>query len=276
MYKLTAVLLEAGAARVTIDPEQGGRMASLGLDGLEVLVGEAEVDGEPTLWGCYPMVPWAGRVREGRFTFEGREHTLPREAPPHAIHGVGHRSPWEVTGPHSLRLDLDGRWPFGGVVTQEFVLTAAALTLTMAVTATDQAMPVLAGWHPCFRPRLDRGGPARLAITPTAMWARDATGIPTGGQVPVPAGPWDDAFSGLRSDPRITWPDAVELDLRSSCPVWVVYDQDPRLLCVEPQTDAPDAFNREPTVLAPGDRLTVAFTIGWSFPTADPGDRTNP
>lgn len=268
MGRLTAVLLEAGAACVTIDPERGGRLASLCLDGLEVLVGESEVEGEPTLWGCYPMVPWAGRVRDGRFTFGGREHTLPLEAPPHAIHGVGHRSAWEVTGPHSLRLDLDGRWPFGGLVTQAFALTADALSLTMVVTATERAMPVMAGWHPCFRPQLVRGGPARLAITPTKMWERDTSGIPTGVQVPVPVGPWDDAFSGLASDPRITWPDAVELDLRSSGPVWVVYDQDPRLLCVEPQTDAPDAFNREPEVLAPGDRLTATFTIGWTWPSA--------
>ncbi len=270
------MLLEAGAARATIDPERGGRLASLRVDGLELLVGETEVGGEPTLWGCYPMVPWAGRVRDGRFTFQGREHTLPREAPPHAIHGVGHRTAWEETGPASLRLDLDGRWPFGGVVTQELELSDDALQLTMVVTAGDRAMPVVAGWHPCFRTRLDRGGPARLAITPTLMWERDATGIPTGRQVPVPAPPWDDAFSDLRPEPRITWPGAVELALGSTCPVWVVYDQDPRLLCVEPQTDAPDAFNREPTVLAPGGRLTLAFTIGWSLPTTDAAVRGNP
>jgi aldose 1-epimerase len=128
-------------------------------------------------------------------------------------------------------------------------------------------MPVLAGWHPCFRPRLDRGGAARLAIDPTTMWARDQTGIPTGREIPVPAGPWDDAFSGLSSDPRITWPGAVGLHLSSSASVWVVYDQDPRLLCVEPQTDAPDAFNRDPTVLEPGEELEVEFRIGWTGPT---------
>jgi len=270
------MLLEAGGARATVDPEQGGRVASLSVDGLELLVDEAEVDGEPTLWGCYPMVPWAGRVRDGHFPFQGRVHALPREAPPHAIHGVGHRNPWEVTGPSSLRLDLVGLWPFGGAVTQDLGLAADALTLTMTVTASGRAMPVMIGWHPCFRPRLDRGGTARLAITPTAMWERDTTGIPTGRLVPVPAPPWDDAFADLQSGPRITWPGAVELDLVSTCPVWVVYDQDPRLLCVEPQTDAPDAFNRAPTVLAPGDRITATFTIRWSGATSDLEDRGNP
>jgi aldose 1-epimerase len=258
------MLLQAGAARATVDPEKGGRLASLRVDGLELLISEAEVDGDPMLWGCYPMVPWAGRVREGRFRFRGQDHELPLDAPPHAIHGVGYRSAWEVTGPGALRLDLDGRWPLGGAVTQEVELTADALTLTMTVTATDRAMAVVAGWHPCFRPRLDRGEPARLAIAPTSMWERDGTGIPTGRQVPVPAGPWDDAFSGLHSDPRITWPGAIEVSLQSTCGVWVVYDRDPRLLCVEPQTDAPDAFNREPTVLEPGAHLRLHLRIGWS------------
>jgi galactose mutarotase-like enzyme len=60
------------------------------------------------------------------------------------------------------------------------------------------------------------------------------------------------------------WPDGVEVTLRSTCPVWVVYDQDPRVVCVEPQTDAPDAFNREPEVLAPGERCEVTLQIDWT------------
>ena len=46
--------------------------------------------------------------------------------------------------------------------------------------------------------------------------------------------------------------------------MWVVYDRDPRLVCVEPQTDAPDAFNREPTVVEPGRSLRAHLEISWS------------
>lgn len=255
--------LDAGDAEVTVDPDRGGRVASLRVAGQELLVAEPGV-GDPKLWGCYPMVPWAGRVRHGRFAFRGTNHELPLDAPPHAIHGVGYRTPWEETGRGSLRLDLDGLWPFGGTVTQDVALTPTSLTLTMMITAVEQAMPVVMGWHPCFRRRLDSGEAAQLGVPATSMWERDPSGIPTGGQVPVPAGPWDDAFTGLRKDPRITWPGAIEVTLRSSCDVWVVYDQDPRLVCVEPQTDAPDAFNREPTVLEPGHRLRAHLEISWS------------
>lgn len=257
--------LHAGEAEVTVDPAHGGRLASLRVAGRELLVAEAEVD-DPKLWGCYPMVPWAGRVRDGRFRFGGTTHELALDAPPHAIHGVGYRSPWEVTGPGTLRLDLDGLWPFGGTVTQDVVLTPTSVTLSMAVTAAEHAMPAMVGWHPCFRRRLDRGEGAQLTVPATLMWERDATGIPTGHQVQAPAGPWDDAFSGLRAAPQVTWPGAVEITLRSSCPVWVVNDQDPRLVCVEPQTDAPDAFNREPTVLDPGATLAAHVAIAWSTP----------
>ena len=39
----------------------------------------------PIRWGAYPMAPWAGRIRDGRFTFRGRDVRLPLNLPPHAI-----------------------------------------------------------------------------------------------------------------------------------------------------------------------------------------------
>jgi aldose 1-epimerase len=173
---------------------------------------------------------------------------------------VGYRSAWEQTGPGSIGLDLD--WDFGGHVEQQVGLTPRSLILRMTVTAGARAMPVVVGWHPCFRSVFD-GVRGRVDLAATSMWERDVAGIPTGRLVPVPPGPWDDCFTGLRADPRITWPGALEVTLRSACPTWVAYDQDPRLVCVEPQTDAPDAFNREPAVLDAGQRLDLTFTIAW-------------
>jgi aldose 1-epimerase len=116
-------------------------------------------------------------------------------------------------------------------------------------------MPVVAGWHPCFR------GQPSLGLPATAMWRRDSSGIPTGEVVPVPPGPWDDAFE-VDGDPVLAWPD-LTVTLRSTCSTWVVYDEDPRLVCVEPQTDAPDAFNRSPLVLEAGEALTLSLHLSW-------------
>jgi aldose 1-epimerase len=53
------------------------------------------------------------------------------------------------------------------------------------------------------------------------------------------------------------------LDLSSDCQYWVVYTEPTHALCVEPQTDAPDAFNRFPTMIAPGNSLEAWFDLSW-------------
>jgi aldose 1-epimerase len=58
---------------LTVDPIAGGRIGSLVVDGTEILV--TDVDG-PFWWGCYPMAPFAGRIRGGRFRFRRRSYQL--------------------------------------------------------------------------------------------------------------------------------------------------------------------------------------------------------
>ncbi|MEO6102255.1 MAG: aldose epimerase, partial [Pseudoxanthomonas sp.] len=57
-----------------------------------------------------------------------------------------------------------------------------------------------------------------------------------------------------------------QLRLSSDCTHWVVYDQPSFATCVEPQSGPPDAFNLEPSVLAPGATLQKHFLIEWSTP----------
>ena len=210
------------------------------------------------------MVPWAGRVRDGRFEFDGQEYQLGLDLPPHAIHGVGYRAKWEATDPGALHLDLEGLWPFGGWVEQRVDLTDQSLALTMSVRAT-QRMPVMAGWHPCFRRQLSQGGQAELSFNAGFMWQRDEAGIPTGDQVPIPSGPWDDCFGDVAEPPVVRWPGFGSVRLESNMTSWVVYDEDPDLVCVEPQSDAPDAFNRAPMVLEPGETLEVWMRLSWDL-----------
>lgn len=85
------MLFENNLARVQVDLEQGARLSSLCIDGLEVLVDQGE---DPLRWGCYPMAPWAGRLCEGRFEYEGETFQMPLTLPPHAIHGTVHQRGW--------------------------------------------------------------------------------------------------------------------------------------------------------------------------------------
>jgi aldose 1-epimerase len=260
----TTLVLEAGDARAVVLPEDGGRLGSVTVGGTELLVtGDPE---GPIYWGCYPMAPWAGRIRNGRFTFAGNEHTLPITMPPHAIHGVVYDRPWTVVAPDAIAVELDARWPFRGRVTQRFALGADGLEVSMTLEA-DEPQPVVMGWHPWFRRVLTEGtAPARLAFEPRAMAARDAVGIPTGELVPPPPGPWDDAFTDLAADPVLEWPGQLRLEVSSTCRWWVVYTMPEHAICVEPQSGPPDAVNGAPDVVAGGQAVTQVMRWRWTRP----------
>lgn len=267
------LVLRAGDATARLSAD-GGRLTSLVVDGCELLVGP---DSDPMRWGSYPMVPWAGRVRHGRFSFDGRHHELPITAPPHAIHGTAYLLPWRRTG-GSLTLEFGEPWPFAGTVTQRIELDADHLELQLTLRAHER-QPAMVGWHPWFRRSLDPAaaaaaaagattatatadGPAELVVEPVRMFELDDEMIPTGALVAPTPQPWDNCFE-VATDPVIRWPGQLELTLRSDCRYWTIYTHPPHALCVEPQSDAPDAFNREPTVLEPGHELAARFDLSW-------------
>ena len=248
------LVLRAGSAVLTISPADGGRVASLVIHGEERLVTEG--DG-PIRWGSYPMSPWAGRIREGRFTFRGRDVQLPRNLPPHAIHGTVFERPWTVDGPHALSIDLGPGWPFAGRVVQRFALDEGGLRVDLELEA-DEPMPVVVGWHPWFR------RPVELAIEPGRMYERGADGLPTGRIVTPGPRPWDDCLLDLAGPPVLIWPDGVRLAITSSADHWVVYDETPQGVCVEPQTGPPDAVNiGGATVVEPGTPQRAWMAWRW-------------
>ncbi len=255
------LVLEAGAARAVVRADEGGRLGSLVVDGRELLVDESSEG--PIHWGAYPMAPWAGRIRRGTFAFDGLERHLPISLPPHAIHGVVYDRPWTVTGPASLAIDLDERWPFRGRVTQRFELEADGLEVSMTLEA-HEPQPVVLGWHPWFRRVLATGDePVHLAFRPGSMLLRDADGIPSGELVAPPAGPWDDCFTDLAADPVLEWPGRLRLTLASTCRWWVVYSEPEDAICVEPQSGPPDAANIAPEIVSPGEPMTHVMRWRW-------------
>lgn len=252
--------IAAGPIRAEVDPVAGGRIAQIVVSGIPLLVGRDEVDGaDPLTWGTFPMVPWAGRIRDGRFEFDGSSYELPLNHGGHAMHGVGFTSVWTAVAQTetrvALRLDLPtgATWPFGGTVLQVFEVDLEGLTCTMTVTAADRAFPVSFGWHPWFRK------PERLDFHPSAMYRRDDDHIAVDELTEVPDGPWDDCFVndrpvGLRID-------GVDVTLASALTDWVVYDEPSHATCVEPQTGPPDAFTIQPEVIEPGAALVASFRL---------------
>ncbi|RZA34197.1 MAG: aldose epimerase [Lysobacteraceae bacterium] len=254
--------LARGHLQVDVAPEAGGRIAQITHRGLDQLVDHRQAGGAMIGWGCYPMVPWAGRVRRGRFAFHGLEHQLPLNLGGHAIHGVGFAMAWRVESQalHRIELSLalpqDERWPFGGRALQRIELGEDSLQLTLSVQAGSLPMPAVIGWHPWFRK------PGRLDFSPSSMYPRDVDGVAILPPRTPSAGPWDDCF--VNRQPVALESEGQTLTLRSDCTHWVVYDETPYATCVEPQSGPPDAFNIDPFVLAPGAALVRDFHIAWA------------
>src|SRR4249920_3708128 len=87
------IRLRCGSLAVDVASAAGGRIAQIVRDEVAWLVGYSEGNAAMIAWGCYPMLPWAGRIRRGQFEFEGRAWQLPLNFGEHAIHGVGFALP---------------------------------------------------------------------------------------------------------------------------------------------------------------------------------------
>ena len=92
---MALLAISSGDASARIDPANGGRVTSLVLRGTELVAGEQPGFGGFE-WGIYPMVPFAGRVRDGMLSHRGTRHRLPLNAGPHAMHGFGHDLPCQL------------------------------------------------------------------------------------------------------------------------------------------------------------------------------------
>jgi aldose 1-epimerase len=111
-----------------------------------------------------------------------------------------------------------------------------------------------------------------LGFDAAEMLVRDEEGMPGGARTAPPPGPWDDAFTGLRSNPVLAWP-GLRLELSSSCAWWVVYTMPEHAICVEPQSGPPDAVNLAgrspdmgPAIVTPGSPLTHTMRWRWTRP----------
>ena len=270
--------LSVANSRCTISPADGGRVASLTAEGFALLVERDDEHADPISWGCFPMAPFAGRIRNGRFTFDGNEYQLVPNLAPHAIHGTVFVQPWSVSdlgeSVVAMTCPLGDHWPFGGVAHQRIELTANGLVCTLGVTADDLPMPAQVGWHPWFV----KPDAARLSFA--AMYRRDGAGIPAGDLMAPPAGPWDDCFVDPLGPLELRYDDGdrhVTLTVGSDCEHWVVYDQPHHATCVEPQSGPPDGFNAmgtsvpggpagtPATQLEPRQTLERTMRLSWSF-----------
>lgn len=144
------------------------------------------------------LFPYPNRVRDGRYSFGGKDYQLPINHAPNAIHGSALDAAWDVvdrgldgTGAFVVgRYHLAGHspeardlWPTDATIQVRFSLAGRKLTMTTTVSnPTDKDLPYGFGIHPYFRLPLPPGGdPGRTAvIVPASKFWELRDFLPTG------------------------------------------------------------------------------------------------
>ena len=258
-----------------IVPAWGGSCFAFRVGGAPVLeaIAMAEIAKKPTSYGIPIMFPFPNRIRDGRFTFQGREY---RVDPPR--HGMVRDKPWTVVGSGTsdreawLTIALDtsdfakqilASFPFPFRIEVTYRLRTSALELVAVAKNTgEKTMPTGFGIHPYFQ--ATDGG--TVCVPAESRWELSES-LPTGKVVPVdgrydlrkprPIGglELDDVYTHVtaRSDgraratidnPNLRRRTVIEFDPRSLPECVVFTPPAPRkAICVEPQSCPTDAFN---------------------------------
>jgi aldose 1-epimerase len=269
--------LRAGATRVAILPEDGGRLGQIHAAGKQLLRGPEDAHLGWWSWGSYPLLPWSNRIPDGNFRFEGRELRVPVNfADGSALHGLAAFVPWTVTAQDDDAVELSvaiTQGCYDVIGRQSFHVTATHLDQTLEVVNTGgDRVPVGLGIHPWFPA-------ASIRVPADLMWPGDGP-LPTG--APVPVGRDDDlrasrippamdrCYTGLTDssfdvgDVRVHWSGPVtHVVVFSGAPGWV---------CVEPVTMANDGFRLADEgvsgtgviTLDPGEGMSVHYRFEWN------------
>lgn len=269
--------LRSGSQTLHWDPDLGGRLTSWRVGDVELLARRSD---DPIEFGMYPMAPWAGRVRGNEITSESlRRMGVEAEAPlklsvnyhPWAIHGTCFTAPVDSMMARDntvVSRQVIPKWPWSAELVNTWTLHDDGFDVTMTVHS-DEPSPVLLGWHPWFRREL-RSSSVEWSVNSATMSVRSDS-LPTDEWLTIAdtSGPYDDVFRCPDNRVDITWPGVLALSVTSSHPWFVIFDEQPDAICVEPQTQIPNAWNDplagEPGEAGPGSDVTLTTQWRWSM-----------
>ena len=289
------VRITAGDAALVVDLRGGGLR--------ELTVGERHLlDGYAA--GTVPsgrrggvLIPWPNRVRDGRWTWQGRTLQLDVSSPekPEAIHGFVSAQRWDVLAQDARSVSVGtlveprSGYPFRLAAALDYALADDRLTVTVRVrnAGTDDA-PFGVGLHPYLAVgATEDGGVADAELRLPARTALDVEGgLPTGGRRPFDGAvgrigdrSFDDPLTDLERDADgwaravVTGPaGGLELALDAAWRWLQVYTGDTlpegqrrRSIAVEPMTCPPNALadGADVVVLAPGADWSGTWTLSW-------------
>ncbi|MDB5461166.1 MAG: aldose 1-epimerase [Caulobacteraceae bacterium] len=208
----------------------------------------------------FALVPFCNRVRDGRFSFGGREVRLSPNLPgqKHPLHGQGWRGAWAVADADDAFAELvfdhaPGEWPWAYQARLKVVLEDRGMTVTLSArNLSPETMPCGLGLHPYY-PCDSR---TVLDAEVQAVWTVDDEIMPVervaaDGRYDLKArricgAGLDNGYDGWSGEALVTWPDkARALRIASAAPRFQVYaPAEGGLIAAEPVTNANGALNR--------------------------------
>ena len=233
--------------RLVVNPAMGGCVLGLWLGDIPVLrpaPADAKRAGQSA---AYPLVPFSNRIGSGKMLWSGEQFALRNgfNDEPHALHGVGFMSTWQMVGQSETSLVLrlthqpDEFWPFAFVAEQQFELREDGLRYTIRARNTDtRSQPMGLGWHPYFARRPG----VNLDLPVHTHWLSAKDKLPT---EPKTIEGLNGAVAGMRTDHCFEGGQGgaslsdseLNITLWADSRYWVVYTpENADFFCVEPVT----------------------------------------
>ncbi len=280
----TELTLTCGDLRLTVSPfgaSMLGLSRSVGAETQEIITSYSGAKNKVGGQGDV-LIPFPGRVRDGRYAFEGREHQMVKndKETPSAIHGFLRSVIWEqqalsedaVTFATSFEGDAHAGYPFALRAQVTYTLSRTGFRCEFQIQNIGVGdAPVGAGFHPYLAVGTGLIDDNLLHV-PFGSIQEYKNLLPTGALLPVEGSPFDfrrpraigeTVFNTCYLDPtrdesglahiRLSNAQtgrAVTVSLDSSCNYVVLYSGDPlpeahrrRALAIEPMTCGTDALN---------------------------------
>ncbi len=252
-----------GEDRAVIRPAEGGRLEELVLGGVKV-IGDPHPRAYTDSYAAAILFPFANRVADGRYTFEGASYQLSinETGRGHALHGLVYDREFRVISSEdreeekSVTLEyvaggVDMGFPFSFGLKLIYTLSKLGLSLMVVVENLGaDVLPYTLGWHPYFLSS-DRGK-SQLNFSGVHSYPTDAQSL-SSVSVPNPLDElttigdrtFDDTFSLERGTVTYTTPghavvvtsDALQGFLQVYTP------PESQAVAIEPTSGISDSFN---------------------------------
>lgn len=275
-------MIESGPYRAVV-VEVGGGVRECTVEGRPLLDGYAAGAMADGARGTV-LAPWPNRLRDGRWTWRGRDLQLALSEPSkgNASHGLVRWAPWTLVERAPDRVVLahvlhpQPGYPFRLQLQAEYAVSEAGLAVALtARNAGDEDAPVELGQHP-YLAAPDGGlvDGCDLQVRAATQYLVDDRSLPTG-TAPAPdlSGPLGDRVLDvcltdlgspqvrLSAGGRVTVLEHDGSHVQLFTGDTLAPDRRRRGLAVEPLTAPADAFRSGPSVLLPGEVRGLSWSV---------------